>query len=77
MVDCSYKNFFAEHRVLSIGTVAEGMNSGDAVLSQRTTVTGAALLKLFFVLNTWQLTSQLILELHVCSSNDSERWFKN
>lgn len=45
--------------------------------SRHSSIIGAALLKLFSVLSTWQPTGCLVLELNVYSLSDSEHWFKN
>ncbi|KAJ8128775.1 hypothetical protein O1611_g4855 [Lasiodiplodia mahajangana] len=38
---------------------------------------GKAVTRLFSILNTWQPTGRLILELNASSPSDSEHWFKN
>ncbi|KAJ3560184.1 hypothetical protein NPX13_g9390 [Xylaria arbuscula] len=38
---------------------------------------GKAITRLFTILNTWQPTGRLILELNASSPSDSEHWFKN
>lgn len=46
-------------------------------LSRHSSIIGGIMLKLFSVLNTWQPTSCLVLELNAYSPSDSEHWFKN
>jgi hypothetical protein len=50
----------------------------NATLSNRnSTIFRKAILRLFSILNTWQPTGRLTLELNASSPSDSEHWFKN
>ena len=50
----------------------------NATMSNRSsTIVKKAILRLFPILNTWQPTGRLILELNASSPSDSEHWFRN
>lgn len=50
----------------------------NATFSNRnSTIFRKAILRLFSILNTWQPTGRLTLELNASSPSDSEHWFKN
>ncbi|KAI0008408.1 hypothetical protein F4779DRAFT_450871 [Xylariaceae sp. FL0662B] len=46
-------------------------------ISRHSSIIRDTMLKLFSVLNAWQPTGRLILELNAYSPSDSEHWFKN
>ena len=50
----------------------------NATMSNRNSIIfRKAILRLYSILNTWQPTGRLILELSASSPSDSEHWFKN